>query len=370
MLRGLVMVIMALDHVRDYFTAARFDAADLSRTTTALFLTRWITHFCAPVFVLLAGTSVWLAGRTKTRKELAGFLLTRGAWLLLLEFTVISFAWYLNFSFEVGFRAQVIWAIGMSMIVLAGLVYLPRNAILAFAIVVIAGHNLLDGVSPQDAGPFAVPWTMLHVQAAVPVLNLFVTYPLLPWIGVMALGYLLGPVLELPAERRRSALIRLGLAMVGGFLILRLLNVYGDPVAWSAQHSGLFTFFSFVNVTKYPASLQFILLTVGVALVALAWAEQWRGRMAESLRLFGQVPLFYYVAHLYLIHLMAIAGGLLQGFEVPQMARIYRQLPPSYGYGLPVVYLVWVVVVLALWPLCRWFRTRKQAGRAWWWAYL
>lgn len=369
-LRGLVIVIMTLDHVRDFFTTVRFDAADLTRTNAALFLTRWVTHFCAPTFVLLAGTSAWLAGRRKSRGELAGFLLTRGAWLLLLEFTVISFAWYFNFSFEVGFRAQVIWAIGISMIVLAGLVYLPRPAMLTFAVVVIAGHNLLDGISPEAAGPFAALWTMLHVQAAIPGFPLFVTYPLLPWIGVMALGYLLGPVLDLPPEQRRATLVRLGLAMIGAFVLLRLVNGYGDPVAWSSQRTGLLTFFSFINVTKYPASLQFTLMTLGPALMALALIERLRGPVSEWLQLFGQVPLFYYVVHLYLIHLLAIGAGMLQGFQVDEMATIYRRLPLTYGYGLLVVYLVWGAVVGTLFPLCRWFRARKQGGRGWWWAYL
>ncbi|HEU5154838.1 MAG TPA: heparan-alpha-glucosaminide N-acetyltransferase domain-containing protein [Gemmatimonadales bacterium] len=370
MLRGLVMVVMALDHVRDYFTSARFDATDLTQTTAGLFLTRWVTHFCAPTFVLLAGTSAWLASRRRSRSELAGFLLKRGLWLVLLEFTVVSFGWYLNFHFELGFRAQVIWAIGLSMIALAGLVYLPRAVILTIAVAIIAGHNLLDGITPQDAGSLATLWTLLHVQGPLPGLRMFVTYPLLPWIGVMALGYLLGPVLELPGDERRQTLIRMGLAMIAGFLALRMLNVYGDPNPWSPQRNGLMTLFSFINVTKYPASLQYLLITLGPALVGLAFLERLRGPVAEWLRVFGQVPLFYYVAHLYVIHLAAIAGGVLQGYSVVEMAKVYRQLPSGYGYGLPVVYLVWIAVVLGLYPLCRWFGLKKQVGRGWWWSYL
>ncbi|MEP6572701.1 MAG: heparan-alpha-glucosaminide N-acetyltransferase domain-containing protein [Gemmatimonadota bacterium] len=370
MLRGLVIIFMTLDHVRDYFTSVRFDAADLTRTNAALFLTRWITHFCAPTFVLLAGTSAWLAGRRKSRGELAGFLLKRGVWLVLVEFTVVGFAWYLNLNFELGLRAQVIWAIGVSMIALAGLIYLPRPAILAIGIAIIAGHNLLDGITPQDAGSFATVWTMLHVQGAIPALHMFTTYPLLPWIGVMALGYLLGPVLEFPAEERRRTLLRVGVALIAGFVLLRSVNVYGDPARWSPQPSGIMTVLSFINVTKYPASLEFVLITLGPALVGLALLERVRGRIAEWLRVFGQVPLFYYVVHLYVIHLAAIAGGALQGYHLGEMARIYRQFPSGYGYGLPVIYLVWIGVVVGLYPLCRWFGARKHAGRGWWWSYL
>src|SRR5262245_934631 len=252
MLRGLVMVVMALDHVRDYFTSARFDPTDLNLTTPALFLTRWVTHFCAPTFVLLAGTSAWLASRRRSRSELAGFLLKRGVWLILLEFTVVSCGWYLNFRWELGLRAQVIWAIGVSMIALAGLVYLPRATILAIAVAIVAGHNLLDGITPLYAGGLETLWRVLHVQGQLPAIPAFVTYPLLPWIGVMALGYLLGPVLDLPAEERRRSLTRLGLGMIAGFLVLRMLNVYGDPAPWTPQRNGLMTLLSFINVTKYP----------------------------------------------------------------------------------------------------------------------
>ncbi len=369
-LRGLVIVIMTLDHVRDYFTSAHFDVADLSRTTAPLFLTRWATHFCAPTFVLLAGVSAWLAGRRRSRSDLAGFLLKRGIWLLVLEFTLVTFAWYFNFNFELGLRAQVIWAIGISMMVLAGLLYLPRPAILAIAVAIIAGHNLLDDITLQDAGRLAPIWTVLHVQGPISALHLFVTYPVLPWIGVMAFGYLLGPVLDFPAHQRRQTLIGLGLALIAGFVLLRLLNLYGDPSSWSQQRNGLLTLFSFVNVTKYPPSLQFLLITLGPALIGLALLELVGGRVVEWLRVFGQVPLFYYVAHLYLIHLLAIAGGALQGYPISAMATIYRLLPSSYGYGLPVVYLVWLAVVVALYLACRWFGARKRNGRGWWWAYL
>ena len=363
MLRGLVIVIMTLDHVRDYFTSARFDATDLTQTTAALFLTRWVTHFCAPTFVLLAGTSAWLAGRRRSRGELAGFLLKRGLWLVLLEFTLVSFAWYLNFRFELGFRAQVIWAIGVSMIALAGLVYLPRSTILAIAVAIVAGHNLLDGITPQDAGSLATLWSVLHVQGQLPGLPVFVTYPLLPWIGVMALGYLLGPVLDLPGDQRRRTLVRLGLGMIAGFVLLRTLNVYGDPAPWSPQSNGLMTLLSFINVTKYPASLQFLLITLGPALVGLAFpgAVTGTGRgVAPGLR---PGSALHYVAHLYVIHLAAIAGGALQGFSVGEMAKSYRQLPSTYGYGLPVIYLVWIAVVVGLSPFSRWFGIKKQGGR-------
>lgn len=369
-LRGLVMVIMALDHVRDYFTYVRFDPVDLTQTTPALFLTRWVTHFCAPTFMLLAGTSAWLAGRRRTRDELAGFLLKRGIWLVLLELTVIGFAWYFNFHFELGFRAQVMWALGMSMIALAGLIYLPRPVLLAFAVTMIAGHNLLDGITAQDAGSLAPLWSILHVPGPLPALHIYITYPLVPWIGVMAFGYLLGPVLDLPADERRQLFMRMGLAMIAAFLFLRTANFYGDPAPWSLQRDGVMTLLSYINVTKYPASLDYFLITVGPALVGLALLERLSGPVLGFLKVYGQVPLFYYVAHLYLLHLLAVAAGVLQGFPAGEMTKVWRQLPSGYGFGLPVVYLAWATVVLMLYPACKWFGTKKQAGREWWWSYL
>ena len=245
LLRGLVMVLMALDHVRDYFTDLRFDPTELDRTTVPLFLTRWVTHFCAPAFVFLAGTSAYLAGaRGRSRGELARFLLTRGLWLILLEFTVVQFGWSFNFDYASLVWVQVIWVIGVSMIVLAALIHLPLPAVAGLGAAMIVGHNLFDGVAPQALGAWGPLWTLLHVQGPIRLPTgsvLFVAYPLIPWIGVMALGYALGPVLRRPEAARRRTLLRLGLGLTAGFVVLRAVNLYGDPSRWSTQSSAWLT---------------------------------------------------------------------------------------------------------------------------------
>jgi uncharacterized membrane protein len=363
------MIVMALDHVRDYFSSANFSPTDLTQTTVPLFFTRWVTHFCAPAFIVLAGMSAWMAGRRRSPEALAGFLLSRGLWLILLEFTVVNFAWYFNLRFELGFRAQVIWAIGVAMVVLSGLVLLPRGMILSVGVVLIGGHNLLDRMSP--AGETTPWWAILHAQHALPSLHLFVVYPVLPWIGVMAAGYALGPELERPARERDTTLMRLGLGLTAGFVLLRLLGAYGDPTVWQwHEDRPLLSVLSFLNTTKYPASLQYLLMTLGPALLGLVALERLRGRWAKWLAAFGRAPLFYYVAHLYLIHLLALAAGAVTGFGPGAMATIYANLPVRYGFSLPVVYLIWLGVVVLLYRPAVWFRAIKQRGKGWWWSYL
>lgn len=368
LLRGLVMVLMALDHVRDYFSLVRFDPTDLTRTTVPLFFTRWITHFCAPVFILLAGASAWMAGRRRSPGELSRWLFSRGLWLILLELTVVNFAWYFNLRFEFGFRLQVIWAIGVAMVALSVLVLLPRAAILAVAVVLIGGNDLLDRFDPS--GTSALWWALLHKQQSFPALHLGVTYPVLSLIGVMAAGYVLGPVLERPREARNRTLVSLGLGLTAGFVVLRWLGIYGDPAPWTAQQNPVMTALSFLNTTKYPASLQYLSMTLGPALLALPLLERLRGQGAEWLATFGRAPLFYYVTHLYLIHLLVLAGGVLTGFGVGQVATLYRGLPLGYGFSLPVVYLIWIGVVVTLYRPTRWFGRMRQQGRQWWWSYL
>lgn len=369
LLRGAVMILMVLDHVRDYFSAVRFDPTDLAATTAPLFLTRWVTHFCAPIFILLAGTSAWMAGRRRSRPELARFLVTRGLWLVLLEFTVVNFGWYFNLGYEIGFVGQVIWAIGASMMVLAGLIYLPRPAIAGVAAVMIVGHNLLDGVTAAP-GWTTVLWSVLHVEQAHPGLHLFVAYPLIPWIGVMAAGYLLGPLLERPVDQRIRVLLTAGAVLAAGFVVLRALDGYGDPAPWSRQLDATRTLLSFLKVTKYPPSLAYLLVTLGPGLLLWAALERFRGPVADRLATVGRVPLFFYVVHLYLVHLLALGAGWATGYGPAGMARLFLNLPNGYGFGLPVVYLVWAGVIVALYPACRWFDTRKRAGRGWWWSYL
>jgi uncharacterized membrane protein len=375
MLRGLVMVIMALDHVRDYFTDVRFDATDLTQTSAALFLTRWVTHFCAPAFVFLAGTAAFLsAARGKSRDELARFLVTRGLWLVLLEFTVVRWAWTFNFNYasELLF-VQVIWVLGISMIVLAALIRLPLAAIAAIGIAMIVGHNALDGITPQSLGAWGPLWAVLHVQTAIPIgpqRVFFVAYPLVPWIGVMAAGYAFGALLLRPAALRRRTLLFLGGALTVAFVALRAANLYGDPSPWSPQASPGRTLLSFLDTTKYPPSLLFLLMTLGPAILALSLLERVTGPAARLFTTIGRVPLFYYVLHLYLIHAAALAVGTLAGFAPGAFLRTWLSLPEGWGYPLPVVYLVWAGVVLALYPACRWFAAVKARRRDAWLSYL
>ncbi|HET7422727.1 MAG TPA: heparan-alpha-glucosaminide N-acetyltransferase domain-containing protein [Gemmatimonadales bacterium] len=370
LLRGLVMVIMVLDHVRAYFSGAHFDPTDLTRTTPALFATRWITHYCAPVFVFLAGASVWIAGTRRTRGELARFLLSRGIWLVFLELTVISFAWYLSTAWTLGAFAQVIWAIGWSMVVLAGLIYLPRGAVAAIALAMVLGHNMLDGVTPERFGALAPLWRVLHVSGPLGIAPILGLYPLVPWIGVMALGFLAGPVVFSSSPKDARRLLWAGAVLVAGFVVLRWVNVYGDPHPRVLHGETDLVVMSFLNLTKYPPSLLYLLMTLGPALLALAWLRRARGSVAEVLVTFGRVPFLFYVAHLFLVHALAVGAGVLQGFPASAMRTVFKQLPADYGFGLPVVYLVWLGVVAVLYPVCRRYAALKARSRAWWLSYL
>jgi uncharacterized membrane protein len=388
LLRGLVMVVMALDHVREYFSGATFDPTDLSQTNAALFLTRWITHFCAPVFVFLAGTGAFLYGsRGRTKGELSRFLATRGLWLVFLELTWVRFSW----SFDPNLLhagVQVIWALGISMIVLAVLVYLPLPVITLLGLVMVATHNLLDPVEALRGGPPSLLWSLLHEPHRFDFSDaawLRVRYPLIPWIGVMAVGHGLGSIMLLEREQRRRTVARLGLAVCALFVILRAINGYGDPQPWSPQYPGdvvgtshyltfdgpdrLLTVLSFVNCTKYPPSLDYLLMTLGPALLFLAWADREVPRLARPLVVFGRVPMFFYLLHIPLIHgVSSVMAYMRYGRSVPH--DFTTPLPDDWGYGLPVVHLVWISVVLALYLPCKWFAGVKQRRRDPWLSYL
>lgn len=383
MLRGLVIVIMALDHARDYYASAPFDPTDMAETNLAYFLTRWITHFCAPVFVFLAGTSAGLMAARKSKRELGRFLLTRGLWLIFIEATLVSFAWTFNVGGldQIGggilISAQVIWAIGASMVVLAALQWLPTGAVLAVGAAIVLGHNLLDPLWPGAS--FGVPlplfdvWIALHHQLFLQVGPLVVVfmYPLLPWIGVMALGFGLARVFRLPDAKRRKVLLYGGLAATGLFLLLRAVNGYGEPAPWAVQErGGDLTLASFLNLTKYPPSLQFLLMTLGPSFVLLAWAERWRGAVMDALVTFGRVPFFFYVIHLYLIHASALLLGVAQGRDASAFLTFWLFFPDGYGVGLWGIYLGWVLVVAALYPPCKWFAGVKKRRKDWWLSYL
>jgi uncharacterized membrane protein len=375
-LRGLVMVIMALDHTRDFFSNALFDATDLTRTTPLLFLTRWITHFCAPVFVLLAGTGAFLSMKSgKSRAEVSRFLFTRGIWLVFLEVAVISplgWSWSLEFGFT---RLQVIWVIGVSMIILAILIQvLPSRAIAAFGLAMILGHNLTDGPHAAWLGPLAPTWKVLHSLSFFqpwPHKIVASLYPLIPWVGVMALGYGGGEVALLPECRRRRMLLWTGIAMVGTFVLLRVSNFYGDPQPWAAQRSGIFTLLSFLNCNKYPPSLLYLLMTLGPAMFVLAFADKLPTAVKEPLNVFGRVPLFYYLLHLPILHGLAVVFSLvsygLAGWMFQDLMALRgtkHPLPQGYGYDLWVVYLVWAAVVVMLYPLCKWFGKVKRSNKS------
>jgi uncharacterized membrane protein len=360
-LRGLVMAIMALDHTRDFFGTGGFNPRDVMEP--ALFLTRWVTHLCAPTFILLAGVSAFLYGRGRSAEELSRFLLIRGFWLILMDLTLIKFGW----SFDVDLyrlTVGVIFVIGASMVALAALIWLPRWAIAGVAFIMLGGHNLLDGVRAEQLGGGSWAWHVLHEPGLVPLgdgANLYVLYPLVPWIGVMVAGYLLGPVMQLQGKARQRFLFRLGAAVTLGFIVLRATNLYGDPAPWVAEETWLSTVLSFLNCEKYPPSLLYLMVTLGPALMLLACFEHARGAFARLLATFGQVPFFYYVVHIYLIHALAVATGLA-------MTGTLRSTP-EIRLSLPGVYFVWLLVLIVLYPICRWFAELKESGRGWWWSY-
>jgi uncharacterized membrane protein len=381
-LRGLVIVVMALDHVRDYVMIASVqDPTADPNTGPMLFFTRWITHFCAPTFVFLAGTSAGLMASRRKPAELASFLLTRGLWLIALEVLVISTA--SSFSptgiAELGGRTylglQVIWAIGASMVVLAGAQFLGRRTCLAIGAAILLGHNLLDMVWPaaSTTGSTAPLWAALHSRQVYEVgpFSIFFSYPLLPWIGVMFLGYGAAALFELPAKQRDQWLLRIGMGLVIAFILIRAADVYGDPHPWDFDpNKTAATVMSFLATTKYPPSLLYILMTLGPAAIACAFVDRLYGPIRNALVTFGRAPLAFYVAHLYLIHAVAIALGIAQGFAAEQFLTRFRYFPEGFGVGLAGVYLIWIAVVIALYPFCRWVAAVKARRQDWWLSYV
>lgn len=380
LLRGLVMIIMALDHVRDYFHADAFvfDPTDLSKTSVALFFTRWITHFCAPTFMFLSGTSAYLVGVRKGKKYLSKFLLTRGLWLIFLEMTVVNFAWFFNPSFPV-IDFIVIWALGLSMIILAALIYLPFTTLLVASLIIVFGHNLLDGINVSGDGPAAYLWSFLHKQNIFLETDhtYFIGYPIIPWFAVMALGYCLGKIYtpDFDAAKRKKLLKRLGAGAIALFVILRFANVYGDPSHWSIQSSPVFTFLSFIKVTKYPPSLLYLLITIGPGLLFLAYTENVKSWLSAQITMIGRVPMFYYILHLYLMHLAALVATYFCGLTWKNMILdawvSYDPKLKGYGFSLGVVYFVWFGLIVILYFLCRWYdRYKKNHTHQWWLSYL
>ena len=373
LLRGLVMVLMALDHTRAVFHASEADVRDV--TEPALFLTRWITHICAPSFIFLAGISAWLHGdKAGSRAQLAWFLLTRGLFLIALELTLVHAAWALAAGLNV-FALQVIWAIGVSMVALAALIFLPLWPIAAIGLAMIAGHNLLDGIRAEDWGGWAWVWNALHERGSVhplPGLRLIVVYPVIPWIGVMAAGYALGPLYRLAPERRARVLMGLGAALIAAFLLLRAPNLYGDPAPWVRQSQWWESLLAILNAEKYPPSLAYLLMTLGPAMVLLGAFEGAGGTLARVITVFGRVPFFYYVTHLAwigVLSLMLTAASLVaEGAWPPEPGAFAKA--NRFTLNLAGVYLLWLFVVASLYPLCAWFARLKATRSGWWWRYL
>ena len=382
--RGAVMILMAIDHVRVY------SGLPAGGPTPGIFFTRWITHFCAPAFIFLAGTSAFFYARKHS--DLSRFLLTRGVWLVLLELTVLRVAWTFNFDFAHYEMAGVIWVIGWCMIILAGLVRLPLRVVGALGIAVIAGHNLLDSHVPtlipslgNDLG--SALWKIFYVGFfAGPISfggngpNLVVLYSIIPWVGVMAAGYAFGKVLTFEPERRTRWCLSIGLGAVALFLVLRGFNLYGDPRPWTtvARPNGpppMPALLAFLNTNKYPASLLFLLMTLGPTIALIPLLERARGVVARFITMFGRVPFFYYVLHIPLIHGLALVVSVLRTGAVDPWLFTNHPMgnpepPAGYIWSLPLLYLVWAVTIALLYPACRWFAERKARGGEWWLRYL
>lgn len=371
------MIIMALDHARDYFhiTAMTADPTNPATTTPILFFTRWITHFCAPVFVLLAGISAYLAGRKKSKKELSVYLLSRGLWLIVLELVFFN----LIFTFDPGYHflgMQVLWVTGASMMLLAGLIYLPVKILMGIGLLLVAGHNLLDTLNVSPGNPMPFWWGFLHQQyfvAYAPGHLLGVLYPLLPWPGIMLLGFGMGSLYtrEYDAQKRRKLLLAAGWSAIGVFFVLRWINSYGDLFPWVDQKNPTATLLSFFNLTKYPPSFLFNCMTLGPALVILAWLEKAKAGWGKVVVIYGRVPLYYYLLHFFIIHCLCMLAFFATGHSMEEIAGgiIYFR-PSDFGFPLWTVYLIWISVVAIMFPLCKKYGAYKALKDYWWLKYL
>lgn len=375
LLRGIVMVLMALDHTRDFFTGLQFAPEDLSRTSAPLFFTRFVTHFCAPVFFLLAGTGAYLSlSRGKSVAQVSTFFATRGLWLIFLDLTVMAVAWTFVYPF---WFSGVLWSIGWAMIAMALLVWLPLPAIAAVGAGMILTHNLLDGITPRSFDNFTLArlWVVLHGHGLVPIgsqSEFFILFPLIPWVGVMAVGYALGALLRRPDWRK--LVFGIGAMLTAAFLLSRFFHLYGSAHGgWKVQASPLLNLVAFFDTSKYPPSLQFLLMTLGPALMALPWLDRVNAErgLARVLQVFGRVPLFYYVLHLFLIHTLAIlvANAVHQPSGWLRGGPMMLFPPEHYGHGLPFIYAMWATVVVLLYLPCKWFMEYKRRHSDWWLSY-
>lgn len=377
LLRGVVMILMALDHTRDYFhyDAFFFEPTDIEQTSIALFVTRFITHYCAPVFMLLAGTSAFFVGRRLEKKDLSIWLIKRGIWLIIVEFIIVKFAWYFQFDFGL-IELNVIWALGVSMITLAAFIHIPKKTLIVICTLGILGHNLVDGIQFEDAWAHNL-MAVLHQFTPLKgtgEIDFWVYYPLIPWIFVMPLGYCMGSLYAsgFDARQRRKLLMRIGVIMTVGFFAIRLLNFYGDPFPWTTQDTILKTVFSFFKLNKYPPSLLYLLITLGPALIFLSVSENWKTKVLDKVTVVGRVPMFYYITHIFIIHMAACVAAALTGwgFEAMILEGWVTELDrlQGYGFNLWVVYLIWVAMtVLILYPLSKVYHDYKFNNRDKWW---
>lgn len=363
------MVLMALDHTRDYFhqTFNLLDLTDPAHTNWPIYITRWVTHFCAPAFSFLAGISAFMVGKRKTKHELSVFLLKRGLWLVFIELTVVTFAWYLDIQFR-NLDLAVIWSLGISMIFLAALIHLPKNVILIIACLLIFGHNLLDDVHFEGS----ITWSILHELSFFKLsdrLNLNVIYPIIPWIGVMALGYYFGVFYDKSFEpvNRKKLFNTIGVVAIILFIFVRSINVYGDPVQWKNYETISSTIFSFLNLNKYPPSLLYLLVTLSGTFIFLANSEKWKGSLVNFFSVFGRVPFFYYILHLYLIRVLGMIAAELTGHGWELMVQTTFKIElKDFGFNLGIVYLIWIGIILILYPLCKKFDNYKQSHKEKW----
>jgi len=376
-----VMVIMALDHTREFFhvNGTTLDPTDLTQTTPVLFFTRWVTHFCAPTFVFLSGTSIRLNKEKKNTKDLSLFLLTRGLWLIILEMTLVRFGLVFNLYYDV-LVFQVIWVIGASMIVLAGLVFLPSRFILILGLLITFGHYALGAIRLAPGDGFFLPWSLLYqfgFGPITPTMNGLFLYPLLPWLGILLTGYGIGEwfTKKVTSTQRKEILLWSGVSAMVLFVVLRFSNFYGEPSPWSVQKNALFTFMSFLNCSKYPPSLLYSLMTLGPVLICLAWLERSQNKLLSPFIVFGRVPLFYYVLHFYLIHTTALTVYMIK-MDVPfsaidfHFANTFGGITAGWGFGIARVYLIWMTIVLVLYPVCKKYNAYKSTHQHWWLSYV
>jgi uncharacterized membrane protein len=380
-MRGIVMVIMALDHTRDYFhvDAFNFDPTDMTKTHPMLFFTRWITHFCAPIFVLLSGIAARISLERKTKKELSVFLLTRGLWLIVLELTVIRFGFVFNLYYDFTIF-QVIWVIGASMVFLSSLIFLPERIILFIGLLIVFGHNLFDRFQLQPGDSGFLLWTFLFqsgVFEVAPGKTVLVPYALFPWLGILLTGFGLGAWYSkaFDATVRKKYLLRTGILAILLFVVLRFINQYGDPAPWSQQKNLIFTLMSFLNCTKYPVSLLYTLMTIGPALIVLSVMETINTNPLKPIIVFGRVPMYYYILHFYLIHSLALVLLIFTtGIDFSSIdfhfSKGFGGIPPNAGVTLPWVYVAWIGVVVLLYPVCKWYNQYKSSHKDWWLSYL